>query len=38
MLAVTIEDLEVSFSDTNLLLEKNVIWFELLVQKEETSK
>lgn len=38
MLAITIKDLEIRLSNLNLLLEKNVIWFELSAQKRETSK
>ena len=36
--AITIEDLEVQISISNLSLGKNAIWFELLPQKLETGK
>ena len=38
MLAVAIEDLEVRLGNSNPLLGKNVIWFELLAYKRETDK
>ena len=38
MLAVVIKDLKVRLGNSNLLLEKSVIWFELLSQKGETGK
>lgn len=38
MLIVKIKDLEVCLSNSNLLLEKNAIWFKLLTQKSEIDK
>ena len=38
MLAVTIEDLELHLSNSNLPMEKSAICFEPLAQKEETGK
>ena len=38
MLAVTIKNLEVNCGNTNLLLGKSTIWFELRAQKMETGK
>ena len=38
MLAVAIKDLEMRMSNSNLLLEKNAIWFEPSAQKRETGK
>ena len=38
MLAIAIKDLEVRLSNSNLLVGKSVIRFELLAQKGETSK
>ena len=38
ILAVAIEDLEVHLGNSNLPLEKNVIWFEPSAQKKETGK
>ena len=38
MLAIAIKDLEVCLNNSNLLLRKNVIRFELLAQEKETSK
>ena len=36
--AIAIKDLEVHLGNSNLLLRKSAIWFELLAQKSETSK
>ena len=38
ILAVAIEDLEVRLGNSNLLLGKNAIRFELLTQKGQTGK
>lgn len=35
---VAMKDLELQSDNSNLLLEKSAIWFELLAQKGETSK
>lgn len=38
IIAITIKDLKMCFSNANLLLKKKVIYFEPLAQKEETDK
>lgn len=38
MLAIAIKDLEMCLDNLNLLLEKNIIKFELLDKKEEINK
>lgn len=38
ILVVLIKDLEMRLGNLNLPLRKSVIWFELLVQKEEIGK
>lgn len=38
ILAIAMKDLKVCLDNLNLLLGKNVIWFDLLAQKRETSK
>lgn len=38
MLAITIKDLEIYFSNTNLILGNNAISFEPLTQKRKVSK
>lgn len=38
MLAIRIKDLEVQLSNLNLLVGKNAIQFESLIQKDETDK
>ena len=38
MLAIAIKDLKVCLDNSNLLLRKNVIWFEPLAYKRETGK
>ena len=38
MLVIIIENLEMRFDNSNLLLKKNIIGFELLAQKEKINK
>lgn len=38
MLTIAIEDLEMRQHNTNLFLEKNIIWFKPLTQKKEINK
>lgn len=36
--AITIKDLEIDFNNSNFLISKNAIWFELSAPKEKTGK